>query len=302
MAITLDQLISRVRRELRGYTLDQASMTVLAADMLAADSTFMVELDDITEISRGLVEIDDELILVKSYDSQTGVVSVMGGTAGRGAEDTTAATHVNGALVTSSPTFPRSVIKSAITDSIRALYPSLVVFDIVDFPYVAAQTEYPLPADVKDIWTIVGRWVGPEKVSGAMSNWRFNSEAYTADFPTGKSVQLWSGITPGQNVRVLYTREPSVLTANSDEFTTTGYPERVADLVVWDTAKRLLPSLMSARLQQTSVESTERAQLVGTSDVNRAVQVYAALYAERLQQERDRMYQEVPTYQTFQGS
>ncbi|MGA4942136.1 hypothetical protein [Streptomyces cinereoruber] len=300
---TFDQLVTRVRRELRGYTLDQASMTVLSADMLAADTSFTVDLDDVTEVSRGLVEIDDELILVKQYDAQTGVVTVMGGTVGRGAEDTTAATHVAGALVTSSPTFPRSAIKGAINDSIRGLYPNLVVFDTVDFPYVAAQTEYPLPADVKDVWTVVGRWVGPEKVSGAMSNWRFNAEAYTADFPTGKSIQLWTGITPGQNVRVLYTREPSALSANSDDFATvTGYPERVADLVVWDTAKRLLPSLMSARLQQTSVESTERAQLVSTRDISNAVQTYAALYAERLQQERDRMYQENPTFQTFQGS
>ncbi len=300
---TFDQLVTRVRRELRGFTLDQASMTTLAADMLAADDTFTVDQTDITEVSRGLVEIDDELILVKGYDATTGVVTVMGGVNGRGAEDTTAATHTSGALVTASPTFPRQVIKDAINDSIAALYPSLVVFETTDFAYNAVQVEYPMPADVKDVWSVVGQWVGPTKVSGAMPDWRFNPTAYTTDFPTGKSIQLWTGLTPGQNVRVVYAKGPTALTASGDDFeAVTGYPERVADLVIWDAAKRLLPSVMSARLQQTSVESTERAQLVSTRDIASAVQTYAALYAEGLQRERDRMYQENPIYQTFQGS
>lgn len=300
---TFDQLVTRVRRELRGFTLDQASMTTLDADMLAADTSFTVELDDVTEISRGLVEIDDELILVKSYDAQTGVVTVMGGVNGRGAEDTTAASHTAGALVTSAPTFPRKVIKDALNDAILALYPSLVIFDTEDFAYNAAQTEYPMPAETQDVWGVVGRLVGPEKISAVMPNWRFNPHAYTTDFPTGKSIQLWTGITPGQNVRVLYTKKPAQLANAADDFeAVTGYPERVADLAVWDAAKRLLPSVMSARLQQTSVESTERAQLVSTRDISNAVQTYAALYAEGLQRERDRMYQENPTFQTFQGS
>jgi hypothetical protein len=300
---TFEQLVNRVRRELRGFTLDQASMSTLAQDMLASDTTFTVDLDDVAEISRGLVEIDDELILVKSYDASTGLVTVMGGTNGRGVEDTTAASHTAEAIITAAPTFPRKVIKDAINDAIQGLYPSLVVFDTTDFAFTAVQVEYPLPAEVKDVWTVVGRQVGPEKVSGAMPNWRFNPEAYTTDFPTGKSIQLWTGLTPGQNVRVTYTKAPGTLSADADDFATaTGYPDRVADLVIWDAAKRLLPSVLSARLQQTSVESTERAQLVSTRDVASAVSTYAALYAERLQQERDRMYQENPIYQTFQGS
>jgi hypothetical protein len=59
---------------------------------------------------------------------------------------------------------------------------------------------------------------------------------------------------------------------------------------------------MSARLQQASVESTERSQLVGTGDVARAVQTYSAMYAERLQTERERQFAENANYQTFQGS
>lgn len=300
---TFDQLITRVRRELRGFTLDQASMCTLAQDMLASDETFMVDLDDVNEVSRGLVEIDDELILVKGYDAQTGLVDVLGGLNGRGAEDTAPAAHTADAIITMAPTFPRQAIKDAVNDSIVNLYPTLVVLATTEFDFVAARVEYPMPADAEDVWTVVGRWVGPEIVSGAMPNWRFSTHPNTADFPTGRSIQLWTGITPGQTVKVVYTKRPALLSANADDFaTTTGYPDRVADLVVWDAARRLLPSVMSARLQQTSVESTERSQLVSASDVARTVQTYAQMYGERLQQERERQFQENPNFQTFQGS
>lgn len=300
---TFDQLVLRVRRELKGFTLDQESVSELAAPMGPTDTSFTVDTTTVDRISRGLNEIDDELILVKTYDSTSGVVSVMGLANGRGAEGTTAASHSVNALVTSNPAFPRRAIKDAINDAITALYPQLVVLATTDFSFNAVQVEYPLPAEAKDIWYVVGRWVGPEKVSGAMPNWRFNPKAYTTDFPTGKSIQLFDGLTPGQNVRIVYVKAPSTLSSGSDDFAAvTGYAERVADLVVWDAAKRLLPGVLSARLQQTSVESTERAQLVSVRDVQQAVQTYAALYAEGLQRERDLQFLETPNYATFQGS
>ncbi|MFB9393414.1 hypothetical protein ACFPM3_20265 [Streptomyces coeruleoprunus] len=172
-----------------------------------------------------------------------------------------------------------------------------------NFTYNAAQVEYSLPAETTDVWYVVARRVGPEKVSAPLPNWRFNPQAYATDFSTGKSIQLFDAVTPGQNVRVVYTKAPSTLSANADDFATvTGYADRVADLVVWDACKRLLPGVLSARLQQTAVEATERAQLVSARDIQGAVQTYAALYAEGLQRERDRQFQEIPNYATFQGS
>lgn len=300
---TFDQLVLRVRRELRGFTLDQDSVSELTAPMSADDITFTCDASTVNHLSRGLVEIDDELILVRSYDATSGVVSVMGQANGRGAEGTMAAAHAVNSLVTSNPAFPRQAIKDAINDATKALYPSLVVFGTHDFAYNAAQVEYELPVAVKDVWYAVGRWVGPEKVSAPLPNWRFNPQANTSDFPTGKSIQIMDGMTPGQTVRVVYAKAPSAMSSGSDDFATvTGYADRVADLVIWDACKRLLPSVLSARLQQTAVEATERAQLVSTRDVTQAVQTYAALYAEGLQRERDLQFLETPNYATFQGS
>lgn len=303
MMPTFDQLTLRVRAQLKGFSLDQESVSELSASMNASDTTFTCDAGSVTNLSRGLNEIDDELILVKAYDATSGVVSVLGLANGRGAEGTTAASHSSHAIVRSNPAFPRQRIKDAINDAITALYPSLVVFGTTDFAFNAAQVEYSLPSEVKDVWYVTGRWVGPEKVSGAMPDWRFNPKAYLTDFPTGKSIQLFNAVTPGQNIRVVYAKAPSTLSAGTDDFASvTGYADRIADLVVWDACKRLLPGVLSARLQQTSVESTERAPLVSARDIATAVQTFAALYAERLAQERDLQFNEVPNYAHFQGS
>ncbi|AXG81142.1 phage adaptor protein [Streptomyces paludis] len=299
---TFDQLVARVKAELQGFALDQASVSELAAPMGPADTSFMCDGSTVANLSRGMVEIDDELILVKAFDSTSGVVSVMGLGNGRGYQNTTPAAHAVNALVTSSPAFPRARVKDELNNALKALYPSLVVLEAVDFPFNAAQVEYPLPEAATDVWYVTGRWVGPERVSAPMPNWRYNPKALPADFPTGKSIQLFDGVTPGQNVRVVYVRPPVALVAGDDDFTVSGYPERLADLIVWDACKRLLPSMLSARLQQQAVEATERAALVSSRDIATAVQLYGSLYAEGLAQERALQFTEVPNYQTFQGS
>lgn len=299
---TLDQLVVKVQQNLMGFTLNQLSVSELAAPMTSSATTFTCDTGSVTNLSRGLVEIDDELILVKAYDDTSGVASVMGLTNGRGAQGTTAASHSVNALVTSNPPFPRARIKEAINRAIEALYPDLVVFATTDFSYNAVQVEYELPAATDQVWYVVGRWVGPEKVSGPMPNWRYNPKAYTTDFASGKSIQLFDAIVPGQNVRVVYSKPPAMLSAGSDDFTLTGYDDRIHDLVVWDACKRLLPAVLAARLQQQAVEATERAELVSARDITAAVQMYASYYAERLERERTRQFDETPNYATFQGS
>lgn len=56
------------------------------------------------EISRGLIEVDDELMLVQKVSQSDGIVTLLPG--GRGFRSV-AATHSAGALVTNNPKFPR---------------------------------------------------------------------------------------------------------------------------------------------------------------------------------------------------
>jgi hypothetical protein len=99
---------------------------------------------------------------------------------------------------------------------------------------------------------------------------------------------------------VSYTKGPSALVNNSDDFaTTTGFPERYVDMVTYGAAWRLLPSYEAGRLQQSSIEATERAPLVPTSAASSASQFFLALYTKRLNEERTRLQRLYESYQTF---
>lgn len=299
---TFDLLVRQVRQQLLGFSMNQESVSELASSMLSTDTTFSCDAATVTNLSRGLVEIDDELILVKTYDSQSGIVSVMGLANGRGYEGTTATTHAAHALVTSNPAFPKARIKEALNQAIRGLYPSLVVFSDTEITKLSPQVEYALPADVDDVWYVTGQLIGPSKVAQPLPNWRYNPKARIVNFPTGKSLQVFDYVTSGQAVKVVYIKPPTQLSAGTDDFTLTGYPERMSDLVVYGACKRLLPALESARLQQQSVEATERAPLVPPASASKAASLYASLYAERLEEERALQFEETPNFATFQGS
>lgn len=314
MAVTFDQLVSRVKQQLLGYARDQASITYLVADMDANDATFQVDTDTVTNISRGLVEIDDELIRVKNFDRASGTVTIMGsfggGFAGRGVEGTTAAAHLTNAEVTDDPMYPRARIKEAINDTIAATFPDLWVLGAYEFPWVAARYEYPLPADVEDILNVTTNTIGPSAVWFPNSSWRFNPLASTTvgqvkptPTPTGKTLQVMRDfIVPGRNVRVNYLHRPGLLEDGDDDFEeTTGYPERYVDMVMYGACWRLLPAYEAARLQQNAIEATERAPLVPTGAGSQSAQYYLSLYQRRLVEERDRLQRLFDSYQTYNG-
>jgi len=312
MAVTFDQLVDRVKQQLLGYTRDQASITWLTAPMTATDITFTVDPETATNISRGLVEIGDELVLVKKFDRATGTVTLFGGdsSTARGAEGTTATTHDENTLVTDDPMYPRARVKEAINDTIQALYPDLWVFADYEFPKIAARYEYPVPADCEDVYKVTVNTIGPSAVWFPLSSWRFNPSASTTSgqvkptpTPTGKTIQIMRDfIVPGRNILVEYIKKPNTLSSGSDVFdTTTGFPDRYIDLVTYGACWRMLPAYESARLQQTAIEATERAPLVPTGAGSNASKYYMALYQQRLAEERTRLQRLFDSYATFNG-
>lgn len=310
MAATFAQIVSRVKQQLLGYTRDQASISSLASNMLATDTTFMLDPETVTNISKGLVEIDSEMILVKKYDRSTGTVTVMGGLNGRGVEGTTAAAHSANALVTDDPMYPVLRIKEAINDTIQGVYPDLWVFGEYEFPKIAARYEYPVPTEVEQVYKVTVNTIGPSAVWFPLSSWRFNPSASTTSgqvkptpTPTGKTIQIMRDfIVPGRNIRVEYIKKPNTLTNDSDDFTTTtGFPDRYIDLITYGACWRLLPAYESARLQQVAIEATERAPLVPTGAGSNASKYYMALYMQRLQEERTRLQRLFDSYQNFNG-
>lgn len=299
---TFADLVSRVKQQLIGYTKDQATITYLTQPMSAIDTTFTVDTETISQVSNGLVEIDDELILVKKYDRSSGVVTVMAGTNGRGREGTAATSHDVNDIVTADPRFPVARIREAVNECILGTYPDLFVFDAFEFPKNAAVYEYPVPEEVDEVYRVTAQVVGPSKVWFPVQYFRFNNSTNTDPIggsPTGKTLTVMDAVTPGRGIRVVYTRSPTALVLPTDDLTTTGYPDRYADMIVWGTCARLLPAYEAARLQQSAVEASERAPLVPTSAANQASQYYLTRYKQRLDEERERLFLLNPQHQSF---
>lgn len=306
MAVTFKDVVSRVEQQLLGYTKDQASVSSLVQPMTATDTTFLVDPETVTNLSRGLIQIGDEMILVKKFDRSSGTVTVMGGVNGRGVLSTTAASHSINDLVTDDPRFPRQRIKEAINDTIIGTYPDLWVFGEFEFPKFAARYEYPVPDDVDDVYKVTANTIGPSAVWFPVTNWRFNPIASTTSgqvkptpTPTGKTIQVYNYIVPGRNIRVSYTKAPTLLSADSDLFTSTGYPERYVDMITYGACWRVLPAYEAARLQQQNIEATERAPLVPTAAASDSSKFFYSLYNQRLNEERTRLQRLYDSYQTF---
>lgn len=295
---TLDGLISQVRGQLLGFTLNQEVWAELAQSLTETSTEIRLN-GTARDAGRGLLEIGDELILIRQVDQTTGTAHVLGGVNGRGREGTTPSVHSGGTLVSVAPAFPRHYIRLALQDAVRALYPHLVVLDSTEIVNNVAVFEYELPAEAQSIWSVVNQTIGPTKTWTPGVNYRFNANA-PSTFATGKSVQLLDGIVPGQHMRVVYTKRPQVPASGGDDWSVTGYPDSVADLAAWAACARLAPALDSGRLQQKAVEASHRSEVVGPQSALRTAAYYQALYQERLAEERKRMWAENPQTQSTQ--
>ena len=103
---TFSDIVNEVQIRLSGYSQRQDQATHLTAALTSSGLSLTVA--DGSVLSRGLVEIDDELLWVASFDRTTGVATVA--PYGRGFRGTTATTHASGSRVTIAPSFPRSLI------------------------------------------------------------------------------------------------------------------------------------------------------------------------------------------------
>ena len=305
---TFADLVAQVKQELIGYSKDQATITYLTQPMTSTDTTFTVDLETVKSITKGVIEIDDEMMLVKKFDATSGVVTIFANQNGRGYAGTVAAPHAMDAIVTSDPRYPTIRIKEAINQTIKSVFPELWVFGNYEFKKLAPKFEYQLPADVENVYKVTFDTIGPSKIWQPSQSWRFNPQASmdpAEGTVTGKTLQIMDRIVPGRLVRVIYRKQPNVLVNDNDDFsTTTGWTgeqdgERFVDMIKYGATARMLSANEAARLQQQAIESTERAPLVPTGAATQASQFYWALYKQRLMEEKDRMFNLFQQYQTF---
>jgi hypothetical protein len=291
---TLSQMISEVRSNLAGYTLRQDRITNLAntGGITATDLT--VQIGSADNLAKGIIEIDDELMWVNSFDRTNLTLNIIPGF-GRGYQGTTPSPHSQNAQVTMTPTFPRVTIKQAINDTINSFYPKLFAVQSTTFTFNAAQVAYPLPTEARDVLYVSWQTVGPSREWLPVNKWRIDRMANVAAFNTTKTVNIYDKIQPGRNVQVYYSVLPNTLTNASDDYATvTGLPESSRDVATLGAAYRLLSYLDTGRINLTSAEADlADAKLPSTSGAAASKYVFA-LFQQRLGEESVKLQDRFP--------
>jgi len=293
LTTTLTDLINEVQINLAGYTYQQDRATHLTSAVSTTTSSSasptILSLGSTENLGKGVVEIDEELMWIDSFDrvANTATVSPYG----RGYLGTTAATHTLDTKVTISPTFPRYVVKKAINDTINAAGSTIYAAKVTTFTFNAAQTTYDFDGlNIQNILTIMWQSVGPSLEWIPVRRWSWDSKADATAFgATSQTVTIGDYITPGRTVKVVYSTDPTPFTTNAQDFSTqTGLPESCKDVIVLGASYRLLTYLDPARAGQVSpqADETDSKRPYGASQT--ATKQLYALYTQRLNEETQR--------------
>lgn len=296
---TLTNMIDEVAVNLSGYTFQQDRATHLTHAVTTTTSSsaspLVLQLGSTDSVGKGVVEIDEELLWVDSFDRVANTATVA--PYGRGYLGTTAATHAADSKVTISPTFPRFNIKRAINDTIRALGANIFAVKTTTFTFTSSVSTYAFNnLNIKNILSVTWQDIGPSKEWVPLRRWDFDSLASTTAFGAGaQTITLGEAPVSGRTVKVVYATDPNPFTSNSEDYATvTGLPESTRDVVILGAAYRLLSFLDPARASQVSpqADETDSKRPYGASQT--ATKQLYALYIQRLDEETKSQQQNYP--------
>lgn len=296
---TLTDMMNEVRANLAGYTFQQDRSTYLRTAVTTTTSSsaspLILSLGSTESVGKGIIEIDEELMWVDSFDRLANTATVA--PYGRGYLGSTAATHTADTQVVISPTFPKHVVKRAINDTIRSLGANIFAVKDTSFTFTPARNTYDFnDLNIKNILTVSYQTTGPSKEWMPIRRWDFDSTADATEFgANAQTITLGEYPEPGRTVRIVYATDPAVFTSNSQDYVTqTGLPESTRDVVILGAAYRLLSFLDPARAAQTTAQADEVDAKRPYGSSNNATKQLYALYTQRLNEETKAQQQNYP--------
>jgi hypothetical protein len=280
---TLNDMIAEVRSSLAGYTLRQDRISYLTSAINTTDTA--IQIGSSSNLAKGIVEINDELIWIDNFDKQSNTMNAAPGF-GRGYQGTSPSPHAVNSQVILTPSFPRTNIQQAINDTINSVYPKLFAVYSTTFTFNASQVTYALPDDSKNVIYMSWQTTGSSREWLPIDKWRQDLMANVATFNSQKTVNIYENIQPGRTVQVWYAANPQTMTSGTDDFSAvTGLPESSRDVIVYGAAYRLLSFIDPGRINLTSAEADlADSKVPGAAGSSNSRYIYA-LYQQRLQDE-----------------
>jgi len=291
---TLSEMIDEVRSNLQGYTLRQDRITYVANAGGLTTTSASIQVGSADNLAKGVIEIDDELIWIDSFNKTNNTLNVIPGF-GRGYQGTTAAPHAQYAQVTLAPTFPRITIKKAINDTINGLYPKLWGVSSTTFTYNASQVTYALPDDVENILYVSWQTTGSSQEWLPVNRWRADGMANIATFNSTNTINIYENIQPGRTVQVYYAVEANTLDSSTDDFAdVSGLPESSYDVVTLGAAYKLLSYIDAGRINLSSAEADFADSKIPSTAGAGASRYVFALFQQRLNDEALKLSDKFP--------
>lgn len=188
-------------------------------------SGFAVPEDEALLRSGALLEIEQELMRVVSYDASAGTATV-----DRGEYDTPTGTYSTPKMVNLNPPFPRASVFEAVADNILSLYPSLFTVRTIELA-PSGYKVYGIPDDlaveISKLWPDV-----------ASDEWDIQGEIVDYHPDAGGRALMTDRYTG--SVWLKYTRRMGKASAETDELADLGCDERWVTCVMAGAAADLL--------------------------------------------------------------
>ena len=284
---TFGSLIDDTILQLSGYSAGQDQSTPLTVFLGPEDTTITVS--DVTQMSRGVAEIDQEIVYIESVDPGSSTATVT-----RAYRSTTATSHLVGARVTMSPLFFRHSVAKAVNETIASVYPLLYGVGTTTFTANGSQNTFSLPTGAESILDIKWQTTGPTQEWLPIRRWTMDGNANSTAFASGATVSVYDPVPSGRTIQVVYTKQPVALSDDADDFSTTGLPASCEDVIRLGATWRLVTFLDVPHFAGLSAEADFAANNRQAGAVTGMARFLMQQFQVRLNEEAGRLNSQYP--------
>jgi len=241
-----------------------------------------------------ICEIDSELMYIWSADPATKTLEVQ-----RGFNNSTAAAHTAGAVITVNPRFPRAQVLEAINDELSDLTsPMHGLFQVktLNLDYNGSDPMVNLTAvtNIIDLLTVSVRYQTDDYPIARKI--RLIRDMPTDDFASGFALRFDQSVFPGR-LRIVYKAAYTATAAEATDINSTcGVQETVTDIVILGTQIRLMSPREIKRNFTESQGDTRRAEEVTIGAIGNSTASLIRLRRDRIQAEAARLARAYPTF------
>ena len=285
-------VIDRTLRQLLSGTVEARNK--LTTTLTSSDTSVVVDYPLEGLRSGQVCEIDSELMYIWSTDVPTKTLTVQ-----RGFNNSTAAAHTAGAVITVNPRFPRAQVLEAINDELSDLSsPMHGLFQVktlnIDYNGSDAMINLTGVTSIIYLLTVSVRYMTDDYPIARKI--RLVRDMPTDDFASGFALRFDQAVFPGR-LRVVYKAPYTATAAEATDINSTcGVQETATDIVALGAQIRLMSPREIKRNFTESQGDTRRSEEVATGAIANSTANLIRLRRDRITAEAARLARAYPTF------